>query len=469
MIIKNYILNISYQILVILIPLITTPYLSRVIGTQGIGVYSYYYSIAYYFSIFILLGLNNYGTRKIAEAKSHRRDIGKEFFSIYTMQFLFGIIVIILYILYTLNLSSDTKISLIFLIYIISAVFDVNWLFNGLEQFKITITRSFFVKLFSTLSIFLFVKSKNDVYLYCLILSFSFLINQLCLWPFIIKKFRFYLPNIKEIKEHIKPNFVLFLSVLGTSIYKYMDKIMLGILCSKIEVGYYEQSERIIALPVAFIASLGAVMLPRMTSMLNDSRKNNNFNEYFKKSMFFSMAVSSVLSFGIMSVAFEFVPLYYGTGNQKISYLFLVLLPSCIFLGIGNVITTQYLIPRNKDSIYIKSIFIGAFINVITNLILIPKFESLGAALGTLFAEITSCIYKVIMSNKEMKTISILKKGISLIFIPISMFIVLSIIRINKSNLYILFFKIVVGALYYLVLMIIFNKKYILSKSHRRK
>ena len=93
---------------------------------------------------------------------------------------------------------------------------------------------------------------------------------------------------MKEIKEHVKPNFVLFLSVLGTSIYKYMDKIMLGILCSKIEVGYYEQSEKIIALPVAFITSLGAVMLPRMTSMLNNSRSKNNFNDYFKKSMFFS-------------------------------------------------------------------------------------------------------------------------------------------------------------------------------------
>lgn len=163
---KNFIYNTLYQLLVIIIPLITTPYLSRILGAEKTGVYSYSYTIATYFVLFIMLGLNNYGNRTISIIRDDKTKVSQEFWSIYFMQLVFGLFGVIAYVLYTI-IFSNTLITWILLLYVVSALIDINWFFFGMEQFKITVTRNTVIKIISTVMIFTFVK-KQMMYIFIL-------------------------------------------------------------------------------------------------------------------------------------------------------------------------------------------------------------------------------------------------------------------------------------------------------------
>ena len=451
---KNYAYNLLYQVLIILIPLITTPYISRVLGANGIGQYSFAYSVANYFVLFIMLGINNYGNREIAKVRDDKIKLSVTFFGIFYMQLFMGILMNIIYLIYCLLLSENIIISLILGAYVFSGIFDINWFFFGIENFKFTVTRNIVIKVISTICIFCFVKSSDDLVIYCAILSISLLISQLALWPNLRSKLVYVRIKIEDIKKHIKPNLILFLTVIAVSIYKIMDKIMLGFMSPYTEVGFYESSEKILQIPIALVTSLGTVMLPRMSNLYAKDVKN--VNKYIYYSLLFAMFISSSFSFGIMSVSKEFVPLFYGSGYETCIYLFLILLPSCIFLAYGNVMRTQFLIPNNMDKIYVNSAFLGALINFVINIMLIGRFGSIGAAIGTFFAELFVCIYQCYMIRKKLPIRKYTIRIIPFILSGIIMFIINYFFSLTGSLLYCLIIKILLGIFIYFFFLLVF-------------
>ncbi|WP_270832527.1 flippase [Faecalibacillus intestinalis] len=455
---KNIIYNSLYQILIYIIPLITTPYISRVLGAEKIGVYSYANSIAYYFAMFIILGLNNYGNRTIAKVNNDKDQLSDAFINIYSMQFIVGVIVLFIYIFYVIFISSNKLMAAIFIIYIISSLIDINWFYFGMEQFKLTVMRNTFIKLATTVSLFLFVKTKTDIYLYALILCLGSLFSQIFLWSQISKFIILKKPTARKIISHIKPNFILFIPVIAISLYKIMDKIMLGILANKTEVGYYESSERLINIPIGLITALGTVMLPRITNLMANN-ENEQAKKYLNISLEFALAVSSALSFGIMAVSDIFVPIFYGTGFEKCVTLFCILMPSTIFLAAANVLRTQFLIPKLKDKIYIISVFTGAFVNLIINVMLIPQYYSIGAAFGTLFAEASVCIYQFYKTRMEVSYSKGLKRGFMYVLIGAFMFLMVKSIDFKINSYLLLCIKVLVGGIFYIVGIIIINMK----------
>lgn len=427
---KNLIYNSLYQLFAIAIPLITTPYLSRILGANGIGEYSYAYSIAYYFVMFIKLGLENYGNRTIAQIRNNKEILSITFWNIFAMQVLFGIAMTIFYILYCIFFSTNSQISWILMLFVISGMLDINWFFFGLEQFKITVSRNFIIKILTTFSIFIFIKSENDTYLYTIIMVFGMFLNQIMIWPFVKKYVVFSIPVWSEIKKHMIPNIILFIPVVAISLYKTMDKIMLGYLTNTLEVGLYESSEKIIQIPMALITSLGTVMLPRMSNVIHNSN-GKKVNLILQKSIYLAMFLSTSLGFGIMSVAKTFVPWFYGEGFNKCISLFLILLPSCMFLAFANVIRTQFLIPNKEDKIYIKSVFLGAALNLLINAFLIPKYGAFGAAIGTLIAEASVCIYQCISVRHKLPIYKLFINCVPFILAGLVMFIIVSQIEIK--------------------------------------
>lgn len=451
---KNFLYNTLYQLLAILIPLVTTPYLSRTLTASGIGTYSYYYSIANYFVIFIMLGLNNYGNRTIAKARDNAVNLSKTFWSIYFLQFILGLLFNLLYLVYCIFLSENWLISFAMWFYVLSATFDVNWAFFGLEKFKLTVIRNSVIKIISTIFIFVLVKSSNDVFLYSTIMTVGLLASQLALWPYILKNIPFYVPRIKEIAVHIKPNLFLFITVIFVSIFKIMDKIMLGMMTTTAQVGFYESSEKIIAIPTALITSLGTVMLPRMSNMV--AKNEQSSNQLIYMSILFAMFVSSSLCFGIMAVSKEFVPIFYGPGYETCIDLFLILLPSCLFMAFANVIRTQYLLPHQMDTAYVISAILGAIVNLTINTLLIPVYGAVGAALGTLVAEAIVCFYQVYQVRKVQPILLYVSKSIPFILSGLIMFVILFNVSIPiESNIIQLVAKIVIGvAIYFIALFI---------------
>ena len=184
---KNFIYNIVYQILIMILPLITAPYIARTLGDEKLGIFSYTYSVAAYFALFAILGLNNYGNRTVAKIRSNRKQLSATFWEIFSMQASLGIVVCIVYILYVVFLCKENKgIAFFQLGYVIADAFNINWLFFGLEKFKLTVTRNIIIKICSVLAIFLFVKNPQDIYLYTVIMMGASVLSQaVVLWPFV--------------------------------------------------------------------------------------------------------------------------------------------------------------------------------------------------------------------------------------------------------------------------------------------
>ena len=449
---KNLIYNIFYQILIIIIPLITTPYVSRILGADGVGRYSYAYSIAYYFVTVAMLGVNNYGNRTIAAISDDRKKRSKVFWSIYCFQLFVALIVVFSYIFYVMFISLDKKISWIMLTYVLSALLDINWFFFGMEKFKVTVARNSAVKLLTVLCIFAFVRDSRDIYIYAFVSVAGMFLAQTILWIMLWK----YVSPVKivlsDVIPHIKPNLLLFIPTIAISLYKFMDKIMLGIMSTNSEVGYFESCEKILQIPIALITALGTVMLPRVSNMLANNQEKESL-QYLRKSLIFTIFIVSPMSFGIMAVAREFVPIFYGVGYDRCVEIFQVIMPSCIFLAFANVIRTQYLMPHKKDRLYTMSVFAGAAVNIVVNFVLIPHYQSVGAAVATLAAEATVCFVQCWGIRKEINTLKYAIYAMPFLFASIVMYVVLGKMQLDmNSNLIALAVKILMGLFIYTVI-----------------
>lgn len=461
----NVVLNFVYHILTWIIPLITTPYISRVIGPDNIGRHSYSYSVAYYFVMFAMLGLSNYGNRAIALAGDNKKEVSRVFWSIYYGQIFMSVLSMLAYIVYILLFSSDKTLDLIMGIYVISALFDVSWFFFGRENFKSLVIVNTFIKIVNAVLVFALVREKTDLYMYSFIVVGSTILSQIYLWGGMLKTVEFVRPHYNEIKVHIKPNMLLFIPVVAISLYRYMDKIMLGIICLKSEVGFYECCERIVQIPSTLVNALGIVMLPRIAKLISQGNKNSA-ESHMKKSIQFCMCIIFSMTFGIMAVSDVFVPWFYGEGYGKCVDLFLILLPSCWFLAFANVIRTQYLIPFCKDKIYVTSIIVGALLNLGVNALLIPRYQSVGAAIGTLIAEFSVCIIQTISVRNERPVFLYLKECFPYFISGVVMYSVVSNVSMQgTSAIYNLILKVIIGIIVYSALV----GGVIFVRSHKRK
>lgn len=454
----DFLYNMIYQMLVLLVPLITTPYLSRILGVTGIGIYSYTYSIVYYFMIFALLGINNYGSRIIAKNKDDIIKTSKEFFSLYSLQFILGICSIFLYLIYVFFFCKEYRfISILQIIYLFSNLLDINWFFYGTEKFKITVTRNIVIKIISVFLIFTFVKGPSDIWIYTIIMSLSSFMSQLVLFPFLRKTIKFVKISYKDILKHLKPCIILFLPVIAISVYKYMDKIMLGMMSSIEEVGLYEQAEKIINIPMGIITAMSTVMLPFFSKNSSTNNKKQQIEESFNLIMFISFPIA----FGILCVSGEFIPLFLGDAFHNSIYLVNILVITIIFISFATVIRAGYLLPKEKDKIYALSVLSGAVVNLILNLILIPKYNAIGASVATVFAEFSVMILQIIATHKYL---DYKKYFINILpfFVKSSiMFLLIYLIKyLNVSDILTIALQVLLGVVIYFVL----NLQYIKNK-----
>lgn len=454
---KNFLYNAFYQVLTLILPLITTPYISRVMGAERVGVYSYAYSIAYYFGMFILLGTNNYGNRTIASVRDDKKNLSKTFWSIYAMQLFLGLFVSTVYLMYVFVIAEEQMMALLQIIYLISVALDISWFFFGIEQFKLTVTRNTIIKILTVVAMLLFVKSIDDLYIYALIMVGSSLISQIFLWIFLKDYVIFQKITLCDIKKHIIPNLILFIPVIAISLYALMGKIILGNMSSMIEVGYFESANKLTVIPTMAVTALGTVMLPRISNMVSHGQHEET-QKYLEKSLIISVFLSSSMALGISAVSKEFVPLFYGEGFDKCKILIPILVLSSIFVSWANVIRTQYLIPYKKDKIYIQSVFLGAIINIILNILLIPTLQSIGAAIASLSAEIIVSVFQTFKVRKELHIRSYLKKSIPFLIIGFIMYAIVIQVPFINNNIITIIIKVIVGGLIYLSLSVLYYK-----------
>lgn len=399
---KNFIYNVLYQILVILLPLITAPYISRTLGATATGIYSYTNSIAYYFLMVAMLGIANHGNRSIAAVRDNQEKLNKTFSSIYLLQAGLYCVSIVLYLVYVFCMAKDNKLIFLFqTFYVVSGLFDISWLFFGLEKFKLTVARNTIIKLCTVVCMFLFVHQPEDLWKYTLIMSVGTLVSQMYLWMYVKETVSFRRVSAKEVFSNLKPVLILFVPVLAYSVYKIMDKIMLGNISTYDQVGFYQNAEKIINIPMGIITALGTVMLPRMSNIIARGEKEKTV-QYIRVSIKLVTILCSAIGFGLMGISQILAPVYLGSDFKACSSIISLLSITVFFIAWANVVRTQYLIPNHYDKVYLTSTILGAVLNLGVNYMLIPVYQSDGAAIGTIIAEFSVMAIQMFAVRKEL-------------------------------------------------------------------
>lgn len=467
---KNYIYNLIYQILVLILPLITTPYVSRVLGAENIGIYSYTISIATYFVLFGSLGVALYGQRQIAYEQNKGEKLSKTFWEIVILRFITMAISMIIFYFTFVNGEQYQVYYKIILLELLANCFDISWFFQGLEEFKKTVTRNIIVKLISVISIFTFVKNSYDLGIYFWIYVLSTLIGNLSLWAYLPK----YLRKIKikqlNIVQHIKSTIGLFIPQIAVQVYTVLDKTMIGaIISDKSEVGYYEQSQKIVKILLTVITSLGTVMLPRIANTFASGEKEKVTN-YMKKSFNMVFLLAFPMIFGVIAVSKAFVPVFFGQGYDEVAILMSIISPILLLIGLSNVTGTQYLLPTKRQKEYTISVVCGAIINFIMNACLIWKIGAIGASIGTVIAELSVTLIQMYFVRKDFNLKEIFKLAKNYLLSSIVMFIVCVFIgRSINSNLVSTIVQVIIGGLTYGICLLILKDTFIFEMLDRIK
>ncbi|MBC5639015.1 flippase [Clostridium lentum] len=458
---KNYLYNLLYQMTSVLLPVLTIPYVSRVLSADGIGINTVTYANTQYFILLGSLGISIYATKKIATIREKKDKLKKTFWEIFSIQFTGCILA---YMVFALTLGQSHKYGVFYMLqgfYILAAAVDISWYFLGIENFKNASLRSFFAKIISVILIFIFVKTRDDLWKYILINAGTMFVGQLIMWFYVGKD----MLKVKEIGKlkiamHIMPILALFVPQIATQVYTVLDKTMIDLFKGAVEAGYYDQSQKIVRILLSVVTSLGIVMLPRIANLFS----KDDLNEV-KKSLRKAFVVISFLSipitFGLIGISDKFVPILFGNEFLSVIPLTKISPVLVIIIGLGNVFGTQYLLAIGKNKEYTASVCIGALVNFCFNLLLIPRFAAMGAVIATVSAELSIALIqfwfaRVVFDFTWIKeTYKYWVSGI----------LMLAIVRLigNVTPISILFLvlQIAIGSLVYFISLIILRDKFL--------
>ena len=399
---KNAMYNVGYRLFSVLLPLVTAPYLSRTVGREGVGLYSYAWSVSYIFCLVGMLGLNDYGVRTIAKVRDEKEELDRTFSAIWRMQLLVAGATLAVWLLYVFCVAGEEKeIAFHLTLMSVSCLVSFDWCLMGLDIFRPIALRNTFVKLAAAACVFIFVKDKDDLWVYALVWSLSTLLGNLSCAFSLRGKVRYVRVSMNESLKHLGPCAVLFISVLAVNIYRTMDKVMVSRIAGLEQNGLYENAEKIIYCLSGFISAIGTVMMPKISHM-QKLGQTEAIREHIDKSMNLILCMVCALAFGVASVADRFSVLFYGEAFAYSGTLMAPLAFTLIMIGFANVIRTQWVLPQSRDSIFVKSVCCGAVVNLIANACLIPVMQSMGAVVGTLLAELTVPVVQFIILRREL-------------------------------------------------------------------
>ena len=461
----NYVFNLIYQLFLLITPLITAPYVSRVLTSEGVGQYSFTLSIVTYFTIFATFGFTYYGQRSIAQNQKSKEERSVVFWEIFTLKLITSLISSVLFfvLIKTNVLESYNTLLIIQIINILSIALDATFLLQGLEQFKKIVFPNLIIKSLSIVSIFVFVKDIGDLNLYIVIHSLSILATSIVTLLFSKKFIKFVKFKKINVKRHFVPALKLFIPTIAISIYAILDKTLIGLISNDSNVGFYEQSEKIVKMVLTIVTSLSAVMIPNNAKLFAE-KKHDEVNTNIEKAFSFSLFIGMPLMFGLIAVSPNFVPWFFGPGYESCVGLIQILSILIFAIGLNNVLGVQYLVPTNKEKIFTISVIIGAVTNFILNIITIKYFGAFGAAISTIIAETVILIYQMIYLRKTFKFFKLFDKCKIIFVSSIIMFVVVYILsKTLVASIINTLLLVLMGGFVYVFLLLLFREKMLIN------
>lgn len=463
---SNYIFNSFYQVLILILPFITMPYVARVLNPEGLGISAYSFSVAQIFVLFAVLGIPLYGNKQIGIAKNQGKEkISLEFWSIYTIQVIASLVCSLVFFLMIQFIYKDQALIYFYQWFnIMAAMVDISWLFIGLEELKKTVIRNTLTKIAGVALIFIFVNDPDDLIIYIAINSLTNLIGQLILWVQAREYIGFPRFSKKNMLTHIKPILIIFLPQIIIQLYIVLDKIILGTLSNEEEVAMYDQGLKIVKMALALVTSIVTVMLPRISSEFAHGNQDK-FQYYIDYVLKFVLFMTIPMCIGLACVANNFVDWFFGPGYEKIGIILILLSPIAILIGLSTVFGLQILLPSNQQNKLTISVAIGAVVSIVMNIILIPFFDSVGAAIATVIAEIAVTVVQLIYVKEYIHIKQIVKNNSSNFIASIIMggVILLIGLYLEVSPILTTILQLIAGLSAYVILLLLMKDKFLLD------
>lgn len=404
---KNYIYNLGYQIFVIIVPLITMPYLARVLHSDNLGIYSYVTSCASIINTIGLLGLYNYGDRQIAYTRDNTQEMSCSFNELMSIRLILCVLASLIYFVWALQ-SEYTVYFLIYYPWLLTGFIDISWFFAGIEDMGPMVFKNFLIKLLNVICIFLFVREETDLWKYFALIAIVTLIANLSMYSQLQGKGLKFRISFSNANKHIRDAILLFLPQLASVFYLQIDKVMLNYISGDAsQVAFYDQAEKIVNIPFTVITALSVVMMPRIA---NEFKKGNHESiiNYITKSARFAFLISLPMMFGLIAIAPIFVPWYLSREYLPVIKAIWIISPIILTNTLNNISGTQYLTAINKIGILTFANVLTAIMNVILNSILIPQMGFYGAAIATVISSMTCASIQLFYMNRTIKIFSIL-------------------------------------------------------------
>lgn len=453
---KNFLYQAIYQILILIIPLIISPFLTRRLGGNALGIYTYTNSIAFYFLLTCNLGIAKYGQRIIVEARDNYTKLRSAFWSLFYCHVIVSICTLIVYIAFiAVFAKSNYEIYLIHTLYVASALFDITWLFYGLENFKSVVLKNSIIKIVECILIFSLIKNAQDLSVYTIIVSGGLLFGQFVMLPQAIKLLPPKKVSFKDTIKHLKPMLILFVSVIASTLYTVFDKTLLGLISPSInDVAYYEYASKIVQVPRSLLLVIVTVMFPRACEAVEKSDSTLH-KKYIQQSMLFVFILGAPCVTGLMAVSNKLALVYYGSEFSVCGGIISSLAPLILIVYIAEVLRTEYLVAIKNDYLYIIGIILSAIINIILSSLLIPSYGVYGAVIGTFSAELVGLIYVLCVCRNVYSIKELLRLSFPFIITSVLMGIVVRIIDGEfPSNIISLCLEILIGGIMYVILII---------------
>lgn len=458
---KNYLFNAAYSLLNIIMPIITIPYVSRILNAEGIGQVAYAQNIVSYFVLVASLGIPNYGIREIARCRDDERLRSRTFCEIFIINIIATIIASIMYYTCILSIPYFEKNRSLFLIVgiaLILNIFNIDWFYKGIEEFKYITVRSYCVKIISFICIFLIVKNKEDINKYALILTLAttsnYIFNILH-----IKKYLYRFSGKLFFKKHFRAIIFLFATAVAVELYVQLDTTMLGILCGDAYVGYYSNSMRLVKIVIAAITAIGTVLLPRL-SLYYQEGNINKLSKIVEKAIEYIIFLVIPCSLGIIIISNNIVKLFFGYSFEASILTMKILALLIPIVAIGNIFGTQLMIIFGLEKRLTFSVIIGAIVNLVLNSFFIKLFQQNGAAIASVISELIVLVIQIVLVRDYIK-VKLRGKLIIKIFIQ-GFIMAIGIISISKfvtTTFISLCLQILVGiAIYFIVGFVMKNE-----------
>lgn len=376
--IKNYFFNILYQLFVLLAPLITAPYLARVLGSDALGQASYVSTVAGLFATIGMMGIQDYSIREIAFVRNNPSRLEKTFWEIFILRLSLGTLTAIIFLIYSF-FSKYPMLMGIFILYVIAAFLDPCWFYIGLEDMGKSVARNLFAKIVTVFGIFIFVKTIDDVWKYVLLLSLSTFFASILAIPYLIK----YIHNppsrilLHNILYHLRSSLPLFVPQISSSIYMSFGKILLEHSVSSAAVAYYDQAYKFVQIPLTFITVLSTVMMPRLASVFS-SGDTDAAKKYLIVSIRFSLMIAFPMMLGIICIAPGLIPWYLGDDFLPVVHVIWSLAPLIIMSSLLGISSSQYFVATNQTKVLAVSHVCGVLVNIVMCFVFIHIFSSVG-------------------------------------------------------------------------------------------